>query len=395
MRHSSNSKVLMFKHPLEQKFSVLFNNLNGIDNIGSLSPEDVCDFEFISNFQAIHRNSFGYLRSRHTSNPNGSAPNALQQNPLQNVPGGGLVGSSIDSYNAAVGGPTTKQPPISRPTATSVSSALNGLNGSGSTQGASATSLVLSSLIGNNGTVTASSASIPMTNHSSNVISNGLAQGIANLATLSSNSPCTVSSLMQHSHQQSMLSQTGSANSNNSVNTNSNHVNGAGSQQQQSSNSAANILANGINGIHLGNTSCSTATTGSALKSMLGHQQRQNNNTHHQFGGSPSSPLPSLSLNQSLNSSSSYNSHNSSSSLCQNQEMHNGNSNNGNLFENGLLSKRMNGGATLGSLLNGVSEYEKWSNGSNRYITRLVCIVGENFRILMIPCLGLSPIIFP
>ena len=38
----------MFKHPLEQQFSTLSNNMNAIENIGSLSPEDVCDFEYIS-----------------------------------------------------------------------------------------------------------------------------------------------------------------------------------------------------------------------------------------------------------------------------------------------------------------------------------------------------------
>jgi tripartite motif-containing protein 2/3 len=53
MRHSSNSEVLMFKHPLEQQFSTLSNNMNAIENIGSLSSDDVCDFEFISNYQAI------------------------------------------------------------------------------------------------------------------------------------------------------------------------------------------------------------------------------------------------------------------------------------------------------------------------------------------------------
>merc|ERR1719361_2609664 len=93
MRYSSNSEVLMFKHPLEQQFSTLSNNMNAIENIGSLNSEDVCDFEFISNYQAIQmgvRNSFGYLHSRNSNSSNTNqniTQNTLQQNSIQNVPG--------------------------------------------------------------------------------------------------------------------------------------------------------------------------------------------------------------------------------------------------------------------------------------------------------------------
>ena len=81
MRHSRNSEVLLFKHPLEQQFSSLSNNMNAIENIGSLSTEDVCDFEFISNYQAIQigvRNSFGYLHSRNSTNTSNGSQNITQ-----------------------------------------------------------------------------------------------------------------------------------------------------------------------------------------------------------------------------------------------------------------------------------------------------------------------------
>ena len=127
MRYSSNSEVLMFKHPLEQQFSTLSNNMNTIENIGSLNPEDVCDFEFISNYQAIQmgvRNTFGYLSSRNASNTNNTTENltqsTLQQNSNQNI--SGPLSVSMGGCNAVVGGPTSKQPPISRRTSMSASS---------------------------------------------------------------------------------------------------------------------------------------------------------------------------------------------------------------------------------------------------------------------------------
>ena len=357
MRHSRNAEVLMFKHPLEQQFSSLSNNMNAIENIGSLSPEDVCDFEFISNYQAIQngvRNTFGYLNSRNSSNTNSATQN-VSHNPIQNVPG--QLNGSMGSCNAAVGGPTSKQPPISRPTSMSASSGFNGPNES--SQGSNESGLILSTLISN----VSNSGNISSDN--SNSLTNGWAQGLANLTTLSSNNPSSVSSMLNgghqnHSHQNHMHSNNGSSNRSNSNNGN---VNGAGNQQHVNS---ANILANGINGIHLNSVNHDGMSPQMALKSVI----QLENQRHSNHFGSPSSPLPS-SLNQSISHhqqhNSNFNTHNSAASMCQNpssQPL----STNGNAFENGLLSKRLNGGATLGSLLNGVtSDYEKWSNGSNRY----------------------------
>ena len=361
MRHSRNSEVLLFKHPLEQQFSSLSNNMNAIENIGSLSTEDVCDFEFISNYQAIQigvRNSFGYLHSRNSTNTsNGSqniTQNAHQQNSTPNVPG--PLAASMGGCNITVGGPTSKQPPISRPTSMSISSTLNGINEN--SQAASEPGLVLSSLMGNGISTSGNGSS-----NNSNALTNGWAQGLASLTTLSSNNPNNVSSLLnggsQNHSQQNMHSSAG-----NSTSIGSNHANSNTAGNQHHGNSA-NILANGINGIHLNAVNSDGVSPQMALKSVI-QLENQRHNSHF---GSPSSPLPSASLNQSGSHHQQHNSnftgHNSVSSLC-----HNSNSQhlttNGNGFENSLLSKRINGGATLGSLLNGVSEYEKWSNGSNR-----------------------------
>ena len=354
MRHSSNSEVLMFKHPIEKHYSTLFNNINGMDNIGSLSSEDVCDFEFISNFQAIQlgvRNTFGYLSTRNSSHSNVSGQTITQnaiQNSIQNVPGS-LNASAIGGCNAVVGGPTFKQPPISRPTSMSASSTLNG-----NSQGSNEAGLILSSLIGNSSVASGNSSS-----NQTNVLTNGWAQGLANLSTLSSNNHSAVSSMLngvQHSHQSHAHSNNGNSNSING--NNANNVSGAVTQQHGSS---ANILANGINGIHM-NSVNNDATSQTALKSVL-HLEHQRQNNHF---GSPSSPLPT-SLNQSHQQqhNSSFNTHNTVTSLSQNPNSQQLNTN-GNVFENGLLSKRMGAGNSLGSFLDGVSEYEKWSNGSNR-----------------------------
>ena len=93
-------------------------------------------------------------------------------------------------------------------------------------------------------------------------------------------------------------------------------------------------------------------------------------------------------LNQSISHhqqhNSNFNTHNSTASMCQNpssQPL----STNGNAFENGLLSKRLNGGATLGSLLNGVtSDYEKWSNGSNRYENIVIDYTGTKEVLILL-----------
>ena len=45
MKHATNGEVLLFKRPIEQKFSVLFSNMDGPNE------EEVVDFEFISNPQ--------------------------------------------------------------------------------------------------------------------------------------------------------------------------------------------------------------------------------------------------------------------------------------------------------------------------------------------------------
>jgi hypothetical protein len=128
MKHASNGEVLLFKRPIEQKFSVL---LNVSDLFAGLNEDEVVDFEFISNAQAIQtsvKTTFGYMRSRNSSGTNS-------------------VGSS---------GQPPRQPPISRPTSSNSSSGASS-NGGG----------ILSSMM-NNGS-----------------LSNGLAQGIA--ATLAAN----------------------------------------------------------------------------------------------------------------------------------------------------------------------------------------------------------------
>lgn len=47
MKHATNGEVLLFKRPIEQKFSLLFANMDGPNE------EEVVDFEFISNPQVI------------------------------------------------------------------------------------------------------------------------------------------------------------------------------------------------------------------------------------------------------------------------------------------------------------------------------------------------------
>ena len=106
MKHATNGEVLLFKRPIEQKFSKLLTGASS-EVFSGLNEDEVVDFEFISNPQAIQtsvKNTFGYVRSRNSSGTNsvGSAP---------------------------------KQPPISRPTSSNSSgsgSLLNSLmNGHG------------------------------------------------------------------------------------------------------------------------------------------------------------------------------------------------------------------------------------------------------------------------
>ena len=160
MKHASNGEVLLFKRPIEQKFSVLLNV--STDLFANLNEDEVVDFEFISNPQAIQtsvKTTFGYMRSRNSSGTNS-------------------VGS---------GGQPPRQPPISRPTS------------SNSSSGASSNG-ILSSLINNGST--------------GSCLSNGLAQGIA--ATLASanghqqSSASTVGNglkefLLEHQHQHHLV----------------------------------------------------------------------------------------------------------------------------------------------------------------------------------------------
>ena len=52
MKHATNGEVLLFKRPIETKFSKLLTG--GVTDIFSgLNEDEVVDFEFISNPQAI------------------------------------------------------------------------------------------------------------------------------------------------------------------------------------------------------------------------------------------------------------------------------------------------------------------------------------------------------
>jgi len=130
MKHATNGEVLLFKRPIETKFSKLLTG--GVTDIFSgLNEDEVVDFEFISNPQAIQtsvKNTFGYVRSRNSSGTN-----------------------SVGSHGGNV-----RQPPISRPTSSNSSSI-----GSAASSGGSS---LLNSL---------------MNNSTSGCMSNGLAQGIA------------------------------------------------------------------------------------------------------------------------------------------------------------------------------------------------------------------------
>ena len=89
MKHATNSEVLLFKRLIEQKLATLLNSSNSTlsnDLFSSLNEEEVVDFEFISNPQAIQtsvKNTFGYVRSRNSSGTNsvGSAHGSLRQQP--------------------------------------------------------------------------------------------------------------------------------------------------------------------------------------------------------------------------------------------------------------------------------------------------------------------------
>ena len=60
MKNASNSEVLSFKRPIEQKFSSLMANSPDVN------LDDVCDFKFVGNYAAIQsgvKSTFGYIRS--------------------------------------------------------------------------------------------------------------------------------------------------------------------------------------------------------------------------------------------------------------------------------------------------------------------------------------------
>ena len=91
MKHATNSEVLLFKRLIEQKLTTVLTSSNSalssdLFNGSGLSEEEVVDFEFISNPQAIQtsvKNTFGYVRSRNSSGTNsvGSAHGSLRQQP--------------------------------------------------------------------------------------------------------------------------------------------------------------------------------------------------------------------------------------------------------------------------------------------------------------------------
>lgn len=142
MKHATNGEVMLFKRPIEAKLSMLLTN--GVtDLFTGLHEDEVVDFEFISNPQAIQssvKNNFGYVRSRNSSGTNS-------------------VGSGV------------RQPPISRPTSSNSSSIGSSSNGSNGTCGNGVVNGgLLNSLMGSN------PAGVSVSN---NGLSNGLAQGIA------------------------------------------------------------------------------------------------------------------------------------------------------------------------------------------------------------------------
>lgn len=58
MKNASNGEVLLFKRPIEQKFSSLMSNSPDVN------LDDVCDLKFVGNYKAIQanvKNTFGYI----------------------------------------------------------------------------------------------------------------------------------------------------------------------------------------------------------------------------------------------------------------------------------------------------------------------------------------------
>jgi len=231
MKHATNGEVLLFKRPIETKFSKLLTG--GVTDIFSgLNEDEVVDFEFISNPQAIQtsvKNTFGYVRSRNTSGTNS-------------------VGS----------GSGVRQPPISRPTSSNSSSI-----GSAASSGGSS---LLNSL---------------MNNSTSGCLSNGLAQGIA--ATLAS----TQNGGLQNGHAVTVNGHGGSVQSHSAV--------GNGlkefllEQQHLQQHSSRSFLANssngGLNGGSLGGHTNGGNAGGGGPGLVPTSTQPLNNNVFENGGG--------------------------------------------------------------------------------------------------------------
>ncbi|TRY73834.1 hypothetical protein TCAL_12803 [Tigriopus californicus] len=152
VKHASSGEVLLFKRPIEQKFAAILAPLSKYDS----NLDHLIDFEFASNPNAVPsaiKNTFGFIRIR--SESSGELPNNRM---LSNL---------------------GKQPPISRPVsqAPGHGSPSSSSSSSSSSSGSHHT-LGLSPLLGN-------------VSGAGNVLSNGLAQGIATLAAASSNNNAT------------------------------------------------------------------------------------------------------------------------------------------------------------------------------------------------------------
>ena len=193
-RNVSNHEASLFKSIVEKKMMVLLNSYDA----ACVNFDELRDFGFVSNYpnaQSLIRNNLGMLKK--AANSNASSPPVSRMN-----------GNSV----AAVGGPVSKQPPISRPAKMS-----NGIEG-----------IVLSSFMGNGNNVAAE---------------NGLAQSLASLA-VGSNSSSAASGLV---------------------------VNGDLSHQVSSSSSSitSTTLANGINGFHHDNEMAGHHYSSSVSKTMM------------------------------------------------------------------------------------------------------------------------------
>ena len=166
LKHARNGEIHLFKRPIEQKYSALlsYNETNNLDSI--------CDFEFVYNYAAIQsgvKSTFGYVRSRHDSGQSaGSSSNGSSSN-------GGVA---MSNGSVAM---MSKQPPISRPVATSSSTA--SMSHHHHNNNSLGLSPILNSSHHHHHHHNSSSSNL----NGSNFMSNGLVQGIASLAASGSN----------------------------------------------------------------------------------------------------------------------------------------------------------------------------------------------------------------